>query len=265
MTDYPPPPPGAPPPPPPPPYGAPPPPPPPGPPTEPPTQPYRLRTRDKVIAGSIGGLVLAGIIAAGVAGGGDEDETSTADETTTTAESDEDETTEPETTEAPTTTEEPTTTTARELTIGAGVYAVPAEFAPGTYRVAGYWARLDAAQEIIDNDLVSQDASEGMSLLDVQPTDAYVEISGAAVALADLPKVDPIQFGRVQGTYLVGPDIAPGQYRITPDETSGNAYWARIDQAHEIIDNNIAEGQLIVVVQPGDYALSFTGAIEVMP
>ena len=262
MTDYPPTPPGGYPPPPPPPYGAPPP--PPEPPDEPPRQPYRLRTRDKVIAGSIVGLVLVGIIAAGVASGDDE-ETSTADETTTTVEPAEDEAAEPETTEAPTTTttEPPTTTTTELPTVGSGVYAVPAEFAPGTYRVIGYWARLDAAQEIIDNDLTSGDPNTGLSLLDVQPTDAFIEISGEAVALANMPKVDPILLGLTEGTYLVGVDVVPSQYRVTP--TAGNtAYWARLDRSHEIIDNNLSEGQLIVVVQPGDYALTYTGTLEVM-
>lgn len=33
-------------------------------------------------------------------------------------------------------------------------YVVPDQFAPGTYRVDGYWARLDADQNIIDNDIV---------------------------------------------------------------------------------------------------------------
>ncbi len=84
----------------PPPYGAPPPPPPP--PGESPRRPYRLRTRDKVIAGSIGGALLVGVIAAAVAGGGDSDEETSAGSPATTAE---DVTTEEtETTEAPTTT-----------------------------------------------------------------------------------------------------------------------------------------------------------------
>jgi hypothetical protein len=89
-----------PPPPPPPEGGYPPPPPPPEP--EPAAPKPNWFTRHKVITG-LGIVAIAGIVAAGVAGGGD-DETSTADETTTTAEA-------TETTEAPTTTDPPTTTT----------------------------------------------------------------------------------------------------------------------------------------------------------
>jgi hypothetical protein len=253
-----------PPPPPPPPEGGYPPPPPPHEPATPPEPAASKRnwpTRHPVITGLVI-VAIAGIVAAGVAGGGD-DETSTADETTTTAEADE--TTEPaETTEAtePATTEPPTTTTTELPVIESGVYAVPSEFAPGTYRVRGYWARLDANQEIIDNDLVSDNAIEGLSLLDVLPTDAFVEINGEAIPLASMPKVDPVQMRLIQGTYLVGVDIVPGLYRVTPSE--GQAYWARLDRNHEIIDNNLSEGQLIVNVQPGDYALTYTGTLEVM-
>jgi len=106
----------------------------------------------------------------------------------------------------------------------------------------GYWARLDANQEIVDNDIVES----GLSLMNVAPTDAYVEMSGAAVALVDLPWVDPIAEGWTDGTYLVGTDIAPGRYNITPAGSS--AYFARLDANLGIIDNNISEGNVIAVV-----------------
>ena len=80
---------------------------------------------------------------------------------------------------------------------------MPDQFAPGTYRVEGYWARLDVNQEIIDNDLVDS----GLTLMNVAPTDAYVEINGAALALADLPHVDPIAEGWTDGTYWSAPTL----------------------------------------------------------
>jgi hypothetical protein len=166
---------------------------------------------------------------------------------------------EPTTTEAPTTTQAPTTTTTAPPVVDSGTYAVPDQFAPGTYRVEGYWARLDAGQEIIDNDLVDS----GLTLMTVAPTDAYVEINGAAPALADLPRVDPIAEGWTDGTYLVGVDIAPGRYNIT--SAGSSAYFARLDANGEIIDNNLSDGNVIAVVEPGDWALSYTGTIQAMP
>jgi hypothetical protein len=165
-----------------------------------------------------------------------------------------------ETTETPTTTATPATTAPREpFPIGPGVYAVGAEVPPGVYRVGCYWARLDATQEIIDNDLVD----DGLLLVNVQPTDAFIEFSCRAAALADMPNLDPIAQGWTGGTYLVGADIAPGQYRVNPVAPLGS-YWARLDEQGEIIDNGLSDGQTIVVVHEGDWALSYTGTLEVM-
>ncbi|HEV7757952.1 MAG TPA: hypothetical protein VGO78_03145, partial [Acidimicrobiales bacterium] len=93
--------------------------------------------------------------------------------------------------------------------------------------------------------------------------DAYVEINGGALALADVPKIDPIAEGYTDGTYLVGTDIAPGRYNVTSAGTS--AYAARLSADGEIIDNDLSEGNVIVIVQEGDWALSYTGAIAPMP
>jgi hypothetical protein len=163
------------------------------------------------------------------------------------------------TTEATTTTTQATTTTTLPV-ISSGVYIVPTEFAPGLYRVVGYWARLDANQEIIDNDLVPEN---GMALLNVRDTDAFVEINGEAISVAEFNGgvADPLLNGFTSGTYLVGIDIQPGQYRITP-ETGSTAYFARLDANGEIIDNNLSEGQLIAQIAESDWAFSFTGTLE---
>lgn len=171
---------------------------------------------------------------------------------------------EPEVTEPPatTTTTVPTTTTTQPpapAMVESGTYVVPDQFAPGVYRVEGYWARLDANQEIIDNDIVDS----GLTLMNVAPTDAYVEISGAAIALVDLPVVDPIAEGWTDGSYLVGTDIPAGRYNVTGAGRS--AYFARLDANLEIIDNNLSEGNVIAVVDPSDWAFSYTGTLASMP
>lgn len=60
----------------------------------------------------------------------------------------------------------------------------------------------------------------------------------------------------------MGTDIAPGRYNITPAGSS--AYFARLDANLGIIDNNISEGNVIAVVDPADWALSYTGTITPM-
>lgn len=168
-------------------------------------------------------------------------------------------TTEPAPTTAPTTTEPPTTTTTLPV-IDDGVYIVPDEVAFGTYRVGSYWALLDPAQEIIDNDL---NGSECLTLVVVDDRASYIEISGQAIALEFLPTFDPIANACTGGTFLVGVDIQPGQYRVNPDET-GAAYWARLDGQLQLIDNDFQTGQSIMVIQPGDFAIRFTGTLELI-
>ena len=174
---------------------------------------------------------------------------------TTTAASTVPSTTLPATTVAPTTVAA-TTTTDPDLTISSGTYIVGSEIQPGMYRVAGYWARLDASMDIIDNDGVYRD---GFGMLNVRDTDAYIEISGAAMPLSATRALDPSVEGFTGGTYLVNWDIQPGRYRVAG--TDGMAYYARLDANGEIIDNNISDGDVIVIVAARDWALSITGTI----
>src|SRR5205823_5755941 len=109
---------------------------------------------------------------------------------------------------------------------------------------------LDANQEIIDNDVTN----EGFTIVNVQPTDAFVKFSGPAMAMTDSSPMDPIVKGYTGGTYLVGYDVQPGQYRVSSDK---RAYFARLDESGDIIDNDIGDGSVIVTVQPTDWALKY--------
>lgn len=157
------------------------------------------------------------------------------------------------TTLATTTTTQPTTTTTTLPIIGAGTYVVGAEVEPGVYRASRYWARLDASGDIIDNDLIG----DGFGIVVIQPTDSFIEFTGEAIAVDEFPAIDPIAMGYEGGTYLVGSDIEAGTYRVTASD--GVAYAARLDNTLDIIDNDLNEGSVIIVVQPTDFALSFSG------
>ncbi|MCP4962723.1 MAG: hypothetical protein GY925_26075 [Actinomycetia bacterium] len=215
------------------------------------------------------GVVLLVVAMAAAGGGSDSDTASPADEaadvTTTVVEeanSDDGQVEEEPTsnTEAPSTTASTTTTSTTQPTttttlpvIGAGTYLVGSEVEPGVYRASRYWARLDETGEIIDNDLIG----DGFGIVVIQPSDAFIEFTGEAIAVDDFPAVDPIAMGYEGGTYLVGIDIEPGTYRVTA--TDGTAYAARLDNTLDIIDNDLNEGSVIIVVQLTDFALSFSG------
>lgn len=59
------------------------------------------------------------------------------------------------------------------------------------------------------------------------------------------------------GTYVVGEDIQPGTYRA---EASPGCYWARLSSldTSDIIDNNNADGPVVVEVLPSDKALELS-------
>ena len=142
--------------------------------------------------------------------------------------------------------------------ISAGTYVVGSEIEPGFYRSSRYWSRLDGDQEIIDNDLVWGD---GWTIVEIQSSDKYIEFSGVAYALSDMPVLDPIAEGFTEGTYLVGTDIAPGTYRVK-SEGSSSAYGARLACDGDIIDNDLNSGSVILTVKQSDCLFKFTGTLE---
>ncbi|MEM9652258.1 MAG: hypothetical protein AAGA65_09200 [Actinomycetota bacterium] len=161
------------------------------------------------------------------------------------------------TTEATTTTAEETTTTLPPLpTIDAGTYIVGTEIPPGVYRVERYWATLDANQEILENELVS----DGLALAVITEDATFVEFSGQAIAVEDMPVVDPMLQGFTDGTYLVGADIEPGQYRVS--NPGGSAYGARLDSTLDILDNDLNDNSVILTIRETDFAFSISGTLE---
>lgn len=60
------------------------------------------------------------------------------------------------------------------------------------------------------------------------------------------------------GTFLVGVDIEPGQYRNSGTGSLGMCYWARLSgtsgEFAEIIANGLTEGQTVVTIRQSDIA-----------
>jgi hypothetical protein len=137
--------------------------------------------------------------------------------------------------------------------------AVAGSLSDDTYRVSGHWAALDSVGDIIDNDGVYGPGE--LTLMVVPETASFVEISGEAMSIWEFPSYpvltrDPVP---VSGTYLVGGDIERGIYRVSDPDF---AYAARLDNTLGISDNDGHPGSVVIVVQPGDFALSYSGTIE---
>lgn len=65
------------------------------------------------------------------------------------------------------------------------------------------------------------------------------------------------------GTYVVGEDIQPGTYR---GEASPGCYWARLSSLNtsDIIDNNNADGPVVIEVLPSDKALELSNCADLV-
>ncbi len=149
---------------------------------------------------------------------------------------------------------DPTTTS--NPVIENGVYLVSTEIAPGLYRVGQFRERRDAEGNIIDNDF-----TDGCpTIVDVLPTDHQIKIDGKAIAVDPRQPYDPIARGCSAGTFLVGVDIQPGRYKVTPD-AGQTSYWARFDKNFALIDNDLGQSQLILTIKSGDFAIKIEGSL----
>ncbi len=115
--------------------------------------------------------------------------------------------------------------------------------------------------EIIDNDGVYSEGA--LTFMKVLPTDAYVQINGEAISVEEFrkfaPAYDPIANGVVEGTYIVGEDIAPGRYRVQKDSY---AYAARLRCSRDIIDNEGNAGSVIIIIRSNDCLFQFSGVLS---
>ena len=146
-------------------------------------------------------------------------------------------------------------------TIGSGTYVVPGELQFGFYRVAGGWTVRDAGGAALDADAVDP-TSVGFSLLSVGTDAATVEIDGEAVGLDFVPVFDPIAEGAVQGTYLVGTDVAPGTYRVTAPDGAAAMRLALAESGEWEIIEELAGADVTITIEPADFAIRFIGALE---
>ena len=142
-----------------------------------------------------------------------------------------------------------------------GMYKVGSDIPAGEYILFadnsgnGYYERNEdsAGDSIIDNDNFSTftyvNFKEG----------EYAKIANArAVSSADVTE-SLAKDGITEGTYKVGKDIEPGEYKIT---TETDTYWERTDKNGEIIDNDNFTNNAYVTVKAGEYFKLTDGKAE---
>jgi len=90
------------------------------------------------------------------------------------------------------------------------------------------------------------------------PAAAQLRAASAAAQQAEAERVAGLRFWGSR-VYVVGTDVQPGTYQATG--TIQNCYWARLDAAAKVIDNNFvpAATQVQVTIEPTDFSLDIEG------
>ena len=107
------------------------------------------------------------------------------------------------------------------------------------------------------------------SLLEVLPTDKYLQVDCNITPLNEWHEpVEPLS-NIVPGVYLIGRDIVPGTYRGEAGTGAlDSCYWARLSgvtgEFSDLIANDNAVGQYFVSVEDSDFALSSSCALELV-
>jgi len=169
---------------------------------------------------------------------------------------------EPADTDEPAATEAPAATDTPEPTedpnsFEDGKWLVGTDVQPGIYRTdnAGgscYWARLSGLSGEL-GDLLANDNASGPAIVEIAATDAAFESTRCGTWHLDSGAGGDAATTFGDGTFMVGRDIAPGQYR---NDGAGSCYWSRLSgfsgELGTIIANDNADGSTIVEIAPGD-------------
>lgn len=150
-----------------------------------------------------------------------------------------------------------------EAAFGDGTHRVGQDIQPGTYRApdaAGcYWARLRNFSGDLDSILANANES-GPTVVTILRSDRGFESTGCGDWTADLSQITASRSSFGEGTYIVGVDIAPGQY--ASEGTSG-CYWARLRDftggLRSILANDNASGRAIVQIAKSDRGFQSSG------
>lgn len=163
------------------------------------------------------------------------------------------------------------------LGLGIGGAAGSGSASTAQKKADGYKAQAAAADERVlqaraDADTAQRDAANGVAQA---KTDAAAALASQKAALdartAELDAREKKITGAEsaaqantipgEGTFLVGADIKAGTYRAA---ASTGCYWARLKSldTSAIIDNNNADGPVVVTIQAADKAFMTSGCAE---
>nr|MDJ0925850.1 S-layer homology domain-containing protein [Acidimicrobiia bacterium] len=150
-----------------------------------------------------------------------------------------------------------------EITFGDGVWTVPAQVPPGTYRNSDSsnfceWKRLSGFGGG-DADVIEDWLTQEIDIVTIAPTDVGFSSEDCGTWSSDLsPRTTSPTADFGGGTFQVGSEVAAGTWRNS--DSSGNCYWERLSgfggSIAEIIDNEFSASIQTVTLMSSDLGFS---------
>ncbi len=145
--------------------------------------------------------------------------------------------------------------------IKSGMYKVGSDIEEGIYLIfsessLGYWQISKDSSGTLES-IIANDNIKVNGYADLRDGD-YFKLVGAKAIKRDLFLYKPIDDGSyAEGTYKVGLDIEPGEYKLKMANGASMSYWERTKSArgdiNSIIANDNFSGSVYVTVQSGEY------------
>jgi len=147
---------------------------------------------------------------------------------------------------------------------------VPQQLGVGLYRSQGTITLTGAAGEEIKQFGGEGDYGKEYGLVRITPDvrTLTARIGDAFLCRVDLlPSLSPVHRWYLDSTFLVGPDLEPGQYWLdsTPMANGGNFIcWAKLDESLQIIDSGYEEDRpgTWLAIDGDVFALNFSGLLR---
>jgi hypothetical protein len=148
-------------------------------------------------------------------------------------------------------------------TFGDGVWAVPGQVLPGTYRNSDSsafcdWARLSGLGGD-ESDVIEDWLTNEIDIVTIMPSDAGFSSVNCGTWSTDLsPRTSSPTAVFGGGSFLVGSEVAPGVWRNS--DSSGSCYWERLSgfggSLGEILDNSFSTTIETVTIDASDLGFS---------
>lgn len=152
-----------------------------------------------------------------------------------------------------------------------GTHVVGEDIQPGTYRTHGddgsalgcYWERLAGFSGEFDEILANSNRGHGEpEVVTIKETDKGFKTEGCGKWYKELTQVTENKQSFGSGTFIVGTDIEPGNYKNSGAEALG-CYWERRSgfsgEFNELIANDNVETTTLVTISPTDKAFTSHG------